>query len=296
MPEYVDWFVDRDKQFKGFLRMLARETEKAIMAVQAPAGMGKTWLIQHVRHTCGQRQVPCARIDFRDRQDHDYLKLTRQIRDQLETPHFNLLTETINQATRPSAVHLHTGGVQGDFSMRDVASRLDQVKANQIQVEIGHQQVIKDNFYNIQMDDEISRRRVRMLINDAFFTCLKSLAAEQVTVLLFDSFEDAPKEAVQWLREELLLRVRDGQLKNVLVIMAGRKMVDFDEKFKPVLARTGLDILTKEDICEYIQQRRKITDLDLETVIKTSGGLPNLLGMMADAATVGSQADDDEWF
>ena len=71
MPDYVDWFVDREKQFQGFLKMLARETPKSIMLVEAPADMGKTWLLQKMRHHSGGNGVPVLYVDFRDRRPYD---------------------------------------------------------------------------------------------------------------------------------------------------------------------------------------------------------------------------------
>ena len=95
MPYYVDWFVDREKQFQGFLKMLARETPKSIMLVEAPADMGKTWLLQKMRHHCAGNGVPVLYVDFRDRRPYDYLSLVRLARDQMGGGHFNATFVTV---------------------------------------------------------------------------------------------------------------------------------------------------------------------------------------------------------
>lgn len=92
MPDYVDWFVNRKKQFQGFLKMLARETPKSIMLIKAPADMGKTWLLQKMRHHCAGNGVPVVYVDFRDRRPYDYLSLVRLARDQMGGGYFNPLT------------------------------------------------------------------------------------------------------------------------------------------------------------------------------------------------------------
>jgi hypothetical protein len=45
---------------------------------------------------------------------------------------------------------------------------------------------------------------------------------------------------------------------------------------------------------EYIVERRQLLDLDLPTIVKTSGGYPGLLAKMADIAAMESE-DDDDW-
>ena len=103
MSDYVDWFVNRTKQYKRFMQMLAAETPMAMMLIEAPTGMGKTFLIKRMRHAAVEADVPVAHIDFRERRTYDDLWLVRQIRDQLSQQlpeqQFNQLTYTINQMT-----------------------------------------------------------------------------------------------------------------------------------------------------------------------------------------------------
>ena len=51
--------------------MLACETPKSIMLIEAPADMGKTWLLQKMRHHCAGNGVPVLYVDFRDRRPYD---------------------------------------------------------------------------------------------------------------------------------------------------------------------------------------------------------------------------------
>ena len=81
MPDYIDRFVDRDKQFQGFLKMLARETRKSIMLIESPADMGKTWLLQKMRHHCAGNGVPVLYVNFRDHRRYDCLSPVRLARD-----------------------------------------------------------------------------------------------------------------------------------------------------------------------------------------------------------------------
>ena len=75
--------------------MLACETPKSIMLVEAPADMGKTWLLQKMRHHCVGNGVPVLYVDFRDRRPYDYLSLVRLARDQMGGGHFNATFITV---------------------------------------------------------------------------------------------------------------------------------------------------------------------------------------------------------
>ncbi len=99
MPDYVEWFVNREKQYDGFQRMLAGGTPKRIMCVRDQQDTGKSWLIQRLRHHCDEHQIPAVHVDFRDRQPHDYLSLVRLARDQIDPQRFAELTLAINQGT-----------------------------------------------------------------------------------------------------------------------------------------------------------------------------------------------------
>lgn len=289
MADPMEWFVDRVKQLQGFQKMLRGETAKCIMAVQAPAEMGKTWLIQRLRRECAVHNLPTLHIDFRDRRPYDYLTIVRTARDQMGAAAFNVLTQTINELTGVN-VQLSgigtasTGGVQvgagGPVSVGgDVAG--------------GH--IIKDNYFYVQADSSTARRAIEIRITDAFFACLAALAApDKKCVFLFDSYEDVTEEADRWLRDNLLTRQRDQQLLHTITIIAGRKIPEFGDDWTARLAWTGLETFSQEDVAEYLLKRRQATGLDVATVFKTCGGRPGLLSQMVEIATMGTEKEK-EW-
>jgi hypothetical protein len=291
MPDYEEWFVNREKQYQGFLKMLARETPKTTMLVEAPAEMGKTWLIHKMRAHCRQRNVTAMHVDFRERRAHDYLSLVRLTRDQMGARYFNPLTEVINKFTSLDVnITLESTRPSGpvEVSVGDISD----ISGSEVIVAGGD--VIKDNQFYIQADSEMARRAAEIRINDAFFACLGALLEKGPAVFLLDSYEDVTPEADCWLCEHLLFRMSEGQLPDALVIVAGRKTLDLGPAFKPLVAKTGLDLFSEEYVREYILERRGIEGLDLQTIIKTSGGFPGLLAKMADVATMDAQ-DDEEW-
>jgi len=296
MKEYIAWFVDREKQTQGFLKMLSRETEKAIMAIEAPADMGKTWTIQRMRHECSLQQSPNVHFDFRDRRPWDYLSIARQTRDQMGATHFNLLTETINNSTGVN-IQLSSGaGASGDVDVDLDGGSGGLEVGGDVQVAGRDAITVKDNFFYVQADSETTRRAIEGRITDAFFTCLGDLAQEKPLVFFFDSYEEATEQADRWIQSQLLARIRDGQLANVVIVLAGRELPELSRSsWRHCLASTGLQPFEREHIIEYIREKRMLMALDVDTIFKTSGGHPGMLGKMADIASLELEDDDDDW-
>lgn len=286
MPDYIDWFVDREKQYQGFIKMLAHETTKSLMLIEAPAEMGKTWLIQRMRHHCGENDIPTLQIDFRDRRAHDYLSLVRSARDQIGGESFNSLTQTINNFTGVNITLTNASSGSGQVNVAGTTVNAQEVAGRDI---------IKDNQFYIQTDSDMARRAAEIQINDSFFACLKEVAKTKTAIVfLLDSYEDVTAEAENWLTDHLLLKLREGQLEKVVVVIAGRKVPQLGESAKAIMAKTGLDLFSEDHVKEYILTRRKIEGLDIDTVFKTSRGFPGLLAKMADAAGMGNKSDE-EW-
>jgi len=291
MTEYVDWFVNREKQRRGFLKMLADETPKRIMLVEAPQKMGKTWLIQRMRHECRIREVPVAHFDFRDRLPWDYLTIVRQARDDLDPAAFNYLTQVINQSTGTSA--------QINIENLSVAVNITDSRISDSQVAIDD--IVPDDFNLVQADSKSTRRYIEMRVTDAFFVSLSSLAEGGMVIFLLDTFEEAPPEAVQWIQNQLLRRIRDDQLHNIIVIIAGRSTLTLDETWQPVVAQTDLDRFDEPDVREYLRKRGLTELLEqpgfVDTLLLTGGRHPKRLAEMIDEAIINTPGagGDDDW-
>jgi len=285
----MSWFVNREKQFLGFQKLLAGETPKRVMLVQAPADMGKTWLIQRMQTHCLQNGIPAMQVSFADRQAYDYLALVRLGRDQLGPESFNSLTQTINSFTQTS-ITLSTG--QGSAGVT-----ISEVDTSSVAVggDVAGRDIIRDNQFFINADSEITRRAAEIQINDAFFLCLQEFPLDKPVVFLFDACENIGAEAKQWIVEQLLLRIGEGLLKRVIVIIAGRTVPEINGPVKPLIAQTGLDSFTEDHVREYIVDRRHLQGLDLATLFRASGGFPGLLAKMADIASMSDKNEDDEW-
>lgn len=162
-----------------------------------------------------------------------------------------------------------------------------------------HDAISEDNMGILTIDSAADQSRIERQINDAFFAALTNLVAEQSpVVLLFDSYEKIKPDADHWLRQELLVRLRDSQLSNLVIIITGRQTPDLsDLNMSRLLVSTQLVPFDEAIVREYFEERRKlvIEGLDWRTIVLTSGGVPGALAMMADHA-MATASDDDDFF
>lgn len=123
-------FVNQERKFLGFQKLLRPETRQAVMLIQATKDMGKTWLAGRMQDHCLEPAVnlPAVYVDFRNpRQDHhDFLGLVRLIRQQLNQPaYFNQLNEIINSysdapATAVSGLGLLRQNIVSSFNLDEI--------------------------------------------------------------------------------------------------------------------------------------------------------------------------------
>ena len=355
-------FVNREKKIRGFQKLLEPTTRQAVMVIDAPRDMGKTWLAEKLQTHCLEPAVavPSIYLDFRNpREIHeiqDVLGLVRLVRNKLAQPaYFSDLNATINSFTSDR----QGGGSAGVVTLRQMMERyfdLDDIDALCFDMQIDFEdlkgdtkgpkirslireceqqtrleqlvtlcaqqrpsvdwspvlaeasvvgvtavslaeadELIEDLNGRIWDDSQQERQRAEQQINETFFACLARLMTDKKQIaFLFDGIEEAPDVAEDWIRHELLLRLRDGQLKDIIVILIGREKLDLtDLEISHLLVQTTLEPFDENHVREYFEEKRKISGLDLHTIIITSGGVPGALAMMADHAKPTAQDDDD---
>ncbi len=354
-----DYFVNQERKFLGFQKLLRPETRQAVMLIQATKDMGKTWLAGRMQHHCQEPSVdlPAVYVDFRNpKQDHhNFLGLVRLIRQQLNQPaYFNQLNEIINSfsdgpLTAVSGLGLLRQNIVNSFNLEEIRSlcldiainheelvgeslsakagslvaycqrrRLltklisrcaelrmqivwwDGLDAYRVETAVSDQPtndaITNDNMGILRTDSAADQTRVERQINDAFFAALTALVADRApVVLLFDSYEAIKPDADRWLRHELLARLRDSQLSELVIIITGRQTPDLSElNMSNLLVPTHLEPFDEPTVREYFAERRKVAiELDWRTILLTSGGIPGALAMMADHAMATATADDD---
>ncbi len=223
MATLTQLFVDREKQTAGFGKILDGGTPKRVMLIEAPGGLGKSWTIEYMRAECQRRQVPNVEIDFADGTVYDFLTLLRRARDSFADPIFNPLTQAINELAQPT-LRLETVG--STAATVDLGSNNAFSSANVSVGDVGT--VIKDNSFVLNTDSPVVRQAIQDRLTGVFFECLSALTQRGPLCFFFDTYDKVTLEAESWLVTQLLPRIREGLLSNVVVVVAGRQVPTLD--------------------------------------------------------------------
>ena len=295
-------FVDRARQLDAFQKMLAGQTPLRIMVLTAGPGMGKSWLIRTYAQAARDRGLPVAQFDFADARSYDALTLASRSRDQFGGADFARLDAAIAEAT-VARINLNLEGLPADRVDVNLSGATigGPVTVNQGAVNVS------DNTIVFQTNDPLIRRAAEDRINQAFFACLAELSATTRMVFLFDTYDRliddegdwASSPTNRWIIDELLTRMRDGQLPNVIAVIGGRRAPKFGIEWNDVLGRIQLEPLTCDDITIYLRERRGlsiITDTEIERLCQAVAGNPSVLGIIGDNLEQANHAvKDDDW-
>ncbi len=260
-------WIDRPRQREALRRSLSGANEPKILVLCAGPGMGKSWLLRQFADDALHLGARVSLLDLSDDRAYDALALVRRLRDALGAPFFDPLTLTINEVTAPRLTV-------------NVRARA-RATAQPLLAGAGHSGV-KDNLFVVQTDDPRLLPAIDERVTRTFFACLEDLAAQAPVLLLFDSYEHAsldserwlPGVADRWIRQELLRRVRDGRLRNTVVVLAGRVLPPFDASWAATLGVLTLEALSHAEVAHYLGARHggeRLSEAAVEQLFRRVG-------------------------
>jgi hypothetical protein len=88
-----------------------------------------------------------------------------------------------------------------------------------------------------------------------------------------------------WIRDELLRRVLNQELINVIVVLAGRRLPNFDPPRTTYIGEVSMNTLGPTDVEEYLRVRlglQAITQSEAQRLYQAIDGIPQLLGVVGD--------------
>ncbi len=298
-------FVNRVKHNDIFSRMLAGQTRRRIMVITADAGLGKSWLLRLFAAEAASRNLPLAQLDFADGQAYDALALVLRCRDALGAEHFAAVDQAIDESTT-ARVTLAASGATAPVNVS--IGNENSLTSSSINVSDVGNTMVRDNTFYIQADNSILRQAIEDRINGAFFECLETLSAQSRAVFLFDSYERnslesdrwSPSAADRWIAGQVLARIRDGKLPNVIAVLAGRRVPELGVEWSEVAGKLSLDLLECSHVTEYLRERRElasISDEQAQVLCQAVAGNPQVMGMIGDNLEQAARpkAADDEW-
>ena len=193
---------------------------------------------------CAERKLDWVQIEWEDSRHFNYLDVMREIRKATDPTLFQLFNDRVNFYTVPN------------YEMNVEVLKGGQIKQSGVTVHIGHTVEIKDSMINVQRPDrDVTKNEIVIGMTNAFMPCFKALTSERPLVIFLDALEKADKLTNAWIWDELLTRVRDEELRNLLVILSGRNTFEPDPTFFDSSEVYALKPFKSEHILDYLEKR-----------------------------------------
>ncbi|WP_392530248.1 tetratricopeptide repeat protein [Nostoc sp. C117] len=296
-------FVGREDQVNQFRQNLALPLEddrrRFLYNVWGQGGVGKSTLLRQFRKIADEAKIISAYIDEAEktvpevmgrlaeeleRQGHkltqfsDRYKVYCQKRQELETDpeapqgFSAFVGKTVFKTGVRLARRVPVGGAVFDFVDEDAFATQAGEWASYVAKKITN----KDEVRLIQEPVEV--------LTPLFLQDIFKIAKETAVVLFFDTYERTGEFLDNWLRE--ILEGRHGEVSlNILIAIAGRQELDknYWAPYEGLIVRFSLEPFTQEEAQLYLTRKDITNSQVVETILRLSGNLPLLVGMLADA-------------
>ncbi|WP_223280102.1 tetratricopeptide repeat protein [Nostoc sp. PA-18-2419] len=296
-------FVGREDQVNQFRQNLALSLEddrrRFLFNVWGQGGVGKSTLLRQFRKIADEAKIISAYIDEAEksvpevmgrlaeeleRQGHklpqftERYKVYRQKRQELETDpeapqgFSAFVGKTVVKTGVRLARRVPVGGAVFDFVDEDALASQAGEWASYVAKKITN----KDEVLLVQEPVEI--------LTPLFLQDIFKIAKETAVVLFFDTYERTGEFLDNWLRE--ILEGRHGEVSlNILITIAGRQELDKNHwaPYEGLIVRFPLEPFTEEEAQQYLTRKGITNSRVIEVILRLSGNLPLLVGMLADA-------------
>ncbi len=228
------------------------------MNIFGPGGIGKSLLLGRMMTACRERGIAWVHIEWEDSRHYGYPDLMRRIRDGTDPGLFELFNDRLNFYTVPE--YRMKIQLEGSSIERVAVLENGQVQQSGVTVHVGHSVQIADaNLAGLRSDQGVSETEVMIQVTGAFVVCLQAFTAHRPLVLFLDGIEKMREDnrTYGWIKQELLERVRDAELTNLFIVIAGRESLglDGDPSFFECAATYELKPFEGEHIREYLHKR-----------------------------------------
>ncbi|MEH2069317.1 MAG: tetratricopeptide repeat protein [Nostoc sp.] len=296
-------FVGREDQVNQFHQNLGLPLEddrrRFLFNVWGQGGVGKSTLLRQFRKIADEAKIISAYIDEAEksvpevmgrlaeeleRQSHKLTQFTerykvyRQKRQELETDpeapqgFSAFVGKTVVKTGVRLARRVPVGGTVFDFVDEDALASQAGEWASYFAKKITN----KDEVRLVQEPVEI--------LTPLFLQDIFKIAKQSVVVLFFDTYERTGEFLDNWLRE--ILEGRYGEVSlNILITIAGRHELDKNHwaPYEGLIVRFPLEPFTEEEAQQYLTRKGITNSRVIEVILRLSGNLPLLVGMLADA-------------
>lgn len=276
-------FVDRVREMAEFDKML-KGSGVYVLCIQAPGGRGKSQLLHRMMEECDLQGVSWVSIEWEDSRKYNYLDIMRQIREQSnQDVLFQLFNDQVNSYMKPE----YTVKIQLEGSTIENIHVLEsgEIQQSNITVHAGHNVEIKDCNISIPRPDR-DLGKIEFKLTESFMPCLRTCTSKAPLVVFLDALEKVDDPTRTWISKEFLTQVRDHDINNLFVVLAGRQEFPLDPSFFSCRVVYDLRLLEREHIRDYLSKQgfvENVSDVLVETFYSWTQGDPLQLANAVEA-------------
>jgi hypothetical protein len=295
MTYRIEDFVNRELALAALRSMVRLETEQRILVIHGRDGMGKTCLLKHFREECLKENTACCLFHFAEPSERSYWGIIHSIEEQLGPKRFEHLEQVIAETSE-----LGSWSVAAAESVRHElgASTLDRAVAGGRSGGadfhgpttvygdvVGRDQIILMS----RSEDPRTQRLIQAHVTAALRDCLTTLSAARPTVILLDSWHEAPEDTRRWLQDHLLSWIVRGELPRAVAAITCKEVPSLD-RLPHRAPQFHLQGLPRQAVELYWVEKRHLPSDEVDDVMKYTGGIPNGMIVMAEGRALSLEA------
>lgn len=258
-PSIQKHFVNRDRELKLFQQIVAGQNPKHIVTIRADGGEGKSWLLARLIHECSCQKIKFVEHDFRTNKAKDFLSILQHARDSGEMAgYFESFTKLAIKLQKKLPTLF-------DESNTPSANQIDINDINESDITAAGRDIyqiqIRDSFNGLP---ENPTAEMQERLTHQFIECFNLYMKNDVQVWFFDHFEQASNSVTKWLLDEFLCPIRDGQIENMIFVIAGRSVLQLGLEWDHVASSIELGKFSIQDFENYAQKNK--VDINREAI------------------------------
>jgi hypothetical protein len=267
-------FFNRKVEIAKFRQMLRNENEARGLVIHSHGerGWGKSQLMYVLHQECSSCDSPKTMglfFDPSDRSDGvvDWKLIIDRTVEMLGRKRFpKYLNASSNKNSREiRKAEADLGSVRGQVDIAD--SDFSTHRGDVAGV------IIKQSYYGFERNEDVS-----LDLAEKFFVELDKIDEPIQIVWLVDSLDWADSVTVRWL-QYVMSRIVNRRVKKILLIVAGRNMLDYPASWQDIIEEIGLKPFSKSDLIELfkyvgLEGSEFLFENAAESLILKCGGRP----------------------
>jgi hypothetical protein len=257
-------FTNREDEIKLFMQMVRREIPQRVLAIQAPGGIGKSWLIDRYEAWCKHEHVPCARLDFDAAREGGplspeiILEKAGEAMGLMPASDLEAFARLLREMTgSPARVDVGSGAVISSAQFGDIANL-----------------IIKElHLPPSNVDPPTRRHQATRRFRQALAACGPAPA-----VWLVDTCERAEQnpDTADWLCGAIMHHVACDDNMPLVIVLAGQSLPPIKEEWKDCVLPLKLEPFKVQQVIWLIREGFKLAwdEPIVQVVHSGTGGVP----------------------